>query len=92
MTAAGVGVKGTSFIGDSPVGFVLRFLGRGVTGSDGDAISGIGCSMIPLVFSLAPGFPDTSPGGCDLDATFEVLRFFAAAFDLVAFSYLATPF
>lgn len=92
MTAAGVGVKGTGFIGDSAVDFVLRFLGRGVTGSDEGVISGIVRSMAPLVFSLASGFSDTSPGGCDLDATFEVLRFFAVAFDLVAFSYFATPF
>lgn len=92
MTAAGVGVKGTGFIGDSAVGFVLRFLGRGVTGSDVDVISGICFSIVPLVFSSAPGFSDTSSDGCDLDATFEVLRFFAVAFDLVAFSYFVTPF
>ena len=58
LTVAGVGVAGGSggFAGDAAVGLDLRFLGRGVAGSDGGAVVEVDCSMSPSSSPLAAEF------------------------------------
>jgi hypothetical protein len=92
VTAEGVGVKGGGFMGDSDVGFDLRFFGRGVAGSGGDTSFGPGCSKASSVSFLPLDLFVISFGGCDSTAALVDLRFFVVAFDWLTFSYFATPF